>query len=131
MSTCPAMPQSGQVDTFIRQFRLNEDRDRYCEDDPDVTFDKGRSSTSATLLATGIVHHTALVPSPDPARKIRSCRTTTLAGVDMDGALFTLKYAVQCNRGTPMRPAGAAEDLGQTIRLATPVASSIVMNTRH
>jgi hypothetical protein len=45
-----------------RQFRLNEDRDRYREDDPDVTFDAGRSLTSATLSATGIVHHTALLP---------------------------------------------------------------------
>jgi hypothetical protein len=41
---------------------LNEDRNRYREDDPDVTFDAGRSVTSATLPATGIVHHTALVP---------------------------------------------------------------------
>jgi hypothetical protein len=37
--------------------------------------------------------------------------------------------AVQRNRGTPMRRSGAAEDLGQTIRLATPVSFSIVTNT--
>jgi hypothetical protein len=49
------------VDTFSRQFRFNEDRNRYREDDPDVTFDEGRSLTSATLPATGI-HHTALLP---------------------------------------------------------------------
>jgi hypothetical protein len=47
---------------FIRQFRLNEDRDRHREDDPDITFDAGHSVTSATLPATGIVHHTALLP---------------------------------------------------------------------
>jgi hypothetical protein len=41
---------------------LNEDRDRSREDDPDVSFDAGRSVTSATLPATGIVHHTALLP---------------------------------------------------------------------
>jgi hypothetical protein len=40
---------------------LNEDRDLYREDDPDVTFDPVRSLTSATLPATGIVNHTALL----------------------------------------------------------------------
>jgi hypothetical protein len=65
MSTCPgdaAIRTGGHVS---RQFRFNEDRDRYREDDPDVTFDAGRSATSATLPATGIVHNTALLPLSD------------------------------------------------------------------
>jgi hypothetical protein len=41
---------------------LNEDRELYREDDPDINCDAGRSVISATLTATGIVHHTALLP---------------------------------------------------------------------
>jgi hypothetical protein len=86
MSTCPTMPRSGQVDTFIRQFRFNEDRDRYREDDPDVTFDAGRSVTSATLPATGIVHNTALLPLSDG-----SAASDHVPGATETRAGFTLR----------------------------------------
>jgi hypothetical protein len=62
--TCPPVRRCRDPDRWTCFSTVSvERRSRlYREDDPDVTFEAGRSLTSATLPAMGIVHRIALLP---------------------------------------------------------------------